>query len=251
MTKMRIIRMFLFLIVLFGINTLAMAQNEQFKALLFTGTTGYRHASIEAGVKAMQTMAEKHFFILEWTEDSTVFDTALNGSFDLMIFLNTSGDFLSEKGKTNLKMFVENGGGFVGIHGATASLENWPWYAEMIGAKFAGHPYVQTGIVTKNDVQHPSTYHIQEKWLWTDEWYVFTDLSDNMEVLLEVDESSYDPTHCWEEISGMGDSHPVAWVKKQGQGSVFYTALGHLPEAFSDELFLNHIMGGIYWVVNN
>lgn len=76
----------------------------------------------------------------------------------------------------------------------------------------------------------------------TDEWYEFGEaLTENQHVLIEVDESSY-----FTEV-GMGQFHPVAWYQEFDGGRSFYTALGHLEEAYSDKLLLDHIFSGIYW----
>jgi type 1 glutamine amidotransferase len=45
----------------------------------------------------------------------------------------------------------------------------------------------------------------------------------------------------------MGAVHPISWYHPYDGGRAFYTALGHIPATFSDQTFLDHIYGGIYW----
>jgi type 1 glutamine amidotransferase len=42
---------------------------------------------------------------------------------------------------------------------------------------------------------------------------------------------------------------PFAWCFSEGQGRVFYTALGHFPSAYEDVLLLGHLYGGLAWVL--
>ena len=44
-----------------------------------------------------------------------------------------------------------------------------------------------------------------------------------------------------------GDFHPISWYHNHDGGRSFYTALGHIPALYEDDLFLEHIYGGIYW----
>jgi hypothetical protein len=49
------------------------------------------------------------------------------------------------------------------------------------------------------------------------------------------------------EGKGMGAFHPISWYHDYDGGRAFYTALGHIGLTFSDQTFLDHIYGGIYW----
>jgi type 1 glutamine amidotransferase len=45
----------------------------------------------------------------------------------------------------------------------------------------------------------------------------------------------------------MGEDHPLVWCHERGGGRVFYTALGHAPEAYADPEFRAHLLGGLSW----
>jgi uncharacterized protein len=82
--------------------------------------------------------------------------------------------------------------------------------------------------------------------LWTDEWYEYKKPlnADDLKVLITIDEKTYDPKTG--QGTGMGD-HPMAWYHNYDGGRAFYTGLGHIGLVYSDQSFLDHLYGGIYW----
>lgn len=228
-------------------NLSTQAQNGQFKALVFSKTNGYRHQSIPDGVKAIKDLAQKHVFEVYSTEDASIFSKEGLSDFDVVILLSTTGDIFNESQKDAFQDFVNSGKGVVGIHSATDTEYEWEWYNKMIGAQFDNHPAQQTAQIRVVDNQHPSTYHLPQKWLCTDEWYAFKNFNDQVNVLLELNENSYDPGTKNGNPMGMGKFHPISWFHQFDGGRVFYTALGHVEAAFEEEAFLKHIYGGIWW----
>ncbi|MFZ4244351.1 ThuA domain-containing protein [Streptomyces griseoincarnatus] len=205
--------------------------------LVFTRTTDYRHESIPAGIAALRALGG---FGIQAHEDPAALEEPLD-RYATVVFLSTSGDVLTPAGRERLAAYVEGGGGFVGVHAAACTEYGWPYYGDLLGARFAGHPPVQPGRALVEDHDHPATRHLPPVWEVTDEWYDFrTSPRPSARVLLSADESSYDG-------GTMGDDHPLAWCRTQGEGRVFYTALGHTVEAYDDPLFRAHLRGGITW----
>jgi type 1 glutamine amidotransferase len=136
------------------------------------------------------------------------------------------------------------------VHAAAATEKKWSWYDRLIGRVFRIHPYVQTGVAVVADRDFPACAHLPNRWVWTDEWYEFEPpLADNLHTVLRVDESTYDPRKIWPggKAEGMGADHPVAWYHEFEGARVFVTALGHMPELYRDQRYLDHLYGGIYW----
>ncbi len=212
------------------------------RVLVFSRTAGFRHDSIEAGHAMFRDLHAAGDLIAELTESSERFSQASLESFDVVVFLNTTGDVLDDEQQIALQRFVERGGGFVGIHAATDTEYDWPWYGSMIGAYFAGHPHVQPALVRVEDHAHPATAGLPATWTHVDEWYDFdrNPRDGGHRVLMTVDEASY-------EGGAMGDDHPIAWCREVARGRSFYTALGHTPECFADPMFQAHIRGAIEW----
>ena len=62
---------------------------EPVRALLFSHSTGYRHASIEPGVAAIRAMAEREGIDLVASEDPAVFDSEALADTNVLILLST------------------------------------------------------------------------------------------------------------------------------------------------------------------
>lgn len=90
------------------------------------------------------------------------------------------------------------------------------------------------------NTEHPSTQYLPQQWVRYDEWYNFKDLNSDVDVLITIDEESYNGGE-------NGSYHPMAWAHEYDGGKAFYTGLGHTNEAFSEPAFLQHVLGGILY----
>jgi type 1 glutamine amidotransferase len=227
------------------------AQSSGMKALLFTKTAGFHHESINEGVEGIRALAERHSFDLEWQVMTNVFSDEGLKKFDVVIFLNTTGDVLNDKEQAAFERYIKNGGGWVGVHAASDTEYDWEWYTKMVGMMFKIHPAQQTAYLHVDDSNFPGMGRFPEKLLWTDEWYQYQQpaLSNDLHFLVSVDEKSYKPYAKWgeNEGKGMGDFHPISWYHNYDGGRAFYTGLGHIGAIYSDQTFLDHLYGGIYW----
>ncbi|MFD9433086.1 ThuA domain-containing protein [Streptomyces sp. NPDC060002] len=207
------------------------------RLFVYTRTTDYRHDSIPDAVTAVRGLDE---FAVDHTEDPTALEASLDG-YAAVVFLSTSGEVLTPAGQERLAGYVEAGGGFAGVHAAACTEYDWPYYGELLGARFARHPEYQPGKAVIEDHDHPATRSLPTVWDFTDEWYDFrANPRGRVRVLAVADESSYTG-------GGMGADHPLAWCREQGRGRVFYTALGHASQSYADPHFRAHLGGGIAW----
>ncbi len=214
---------------------------DETRVLVYSRTAGYRHRSIPAGIEAMRRLGDEHGFEVLATEDPALFTDESLADFDVVLFLSTTGDVLDEEGEGALERFVQGGGGWVGIHAASDTEFEWPWFAGLVGAYFKGHPPVQPARLAVLDRVHPSTCHLPPAWHRTDEWYDFRESpTSKVHVLATIDERSY-------EGGTMGHDHPIAWCHEYDGGRSWYTAGGHTEESFSEPEFLEHVAGGILW----
>ena len=136
------------------------------RILVFTKTEGFRHASIEPGIAALTQLATDAGFQLDATEDGASFTRANLGRYGAVVFLSTTGDVLDEPQQDALMEFLQAGGGFVGVHSASDTEYDWPWYGQLVGAYFDGHPTgpnVRAGTLTVVQEDHPSTVSLS--WL--------------------------------------------------------------------------------------
>lgn len=212
------------------------------KVLVFTKTAGFRHASIPAGIKAIQQLGKEHGFEVDTTENAAQFTEDSLAQYAAVIFLNTTGDVLDNRQETDFERYIQAGGGFVGIHAATDTEYEWPWYGKMVGAYFQDHPAgTAKAKLTVTDKNHPSTKELPDTWEHVDEWYNFKQMNKNTKVLMKVDEKTY-------QGGTMGD-HPISWYHDYDGGRAFYTELGHTEESYTEANFLKHVLGGIQYAI--
>jgi type 1 glutamine amidotransferase len=223
---------------------------EQFKVMVFTKTDGWHHKSQLEGVLALRKLAQKHFFELEWHEDASRINDKNLTQFDAIIFLSTTGNILSDEQQKSLEKFIQSGKGYVGVHSASDTEYDWPWYRKLVGRMFVIHPVNQTARVNVVNRNFPGVELMPDSFLWTDEFYQFSEPEvKGLNTILTVDETTYDPKADWGKIKGEGNGsfHPVSWYHEFDGGRSFYTALGHIPAIYEDDMFLSHLYGGIYW----
>lgn len=150
--------------------------------------------------------------------------------------------------KQSILEFVRGGKGIVGIHAATAALQNWPAYGEMMGAYYGGHIH-QEVVIQLDDPRHPVNACFEGKsWRINDEIYIPRQpySRQNLRVLLSLDlEQMADPGKRPD-----GD-YAISWVRPYGDGRVFYTTLGHAAETYWNPLFLRHLLAGIQFATGD
>ncbi|HEX2025280.1 MAG TPA: ThuA domain-containing protein [Actinomycetota bacterium] len=214
---------------------------QSYRALVFTKTAAFRHPSIDEAVAALQALAAERGFEMVHTEDAAAFSDPNLAGFDVVVFLLTTGDVLDAAQEAALQRFIRNGGGFAGVHAAADTEHGWPWYADLLGARFVTHPAPQAAVVRVEDRRHGSTGHLPASWGWVDEWYEFDrNPRRRVHVLATVSEATYDG-------GSMGSDHPVAWCHRFEGGRSWYTALGHPEESYADPAFRAHLAGGLAW----
>ncbi|GAB4011391.1 hypothetical protein GCM10028808_24820 [Spirosoma migulaei] len=218
--------------------------------LIFSKTNGFRHESIEPGIEALKKEGKARGWDVRTTENGAFFNDDYLSKFKTVVFLSTTGDILTPEQEKSFEKFIENGGGYVGIHAASDTEYGWDWYDHMLGTHFRDHPLYpehtpEAEVIT--DVRnHPTTKHLPAKFRRADEWYNFKQSvrgKDSIQVLLTLNEATYKAT--WPKA--MGGDHPISWTNVIGKGRVFYTGMGHMNETFTDKYAMPHIVAGIEW----
>ena len=212
------------------------------QVLVFSKTAGFRHASIPSGIAAVQALGTEHGFTVTSTESASAFTSSGLAAYDAVVFLNTTGDVLDAAQQAAFEEYIQQGGGFVGIHAAADTEYDWPWYGGLVGAYFESHPPgTPNGTVTAVDRAHPATSSLPLRWERTDEWYNYrTNPRGTVHVLATLDEQTYTG-------GTMGGDHPIAWCHAYEGGRSFYTGGGHTSASFSETFYLDHLWGGLAW----
>ena len=218
---------------------------ENKSILVFSKTAEFRHGSIEAGQVTLLKMGLENNIKVDTTEDASFFTEENLKQYAAVVFLNTTGDILDYGQQADFERYIQAGGGYVGIHAATDTEYDWKWYNKLAGAYFNGHPKVQEAKLNILEKNHPATKGINDPWTKTDEWYNFKNINPKINVLIEVDETSYKGG------SHQGEQHPMAWFHEFDGGRAFYTGMGHTDETFQDTTFLKHLLGGIRYAMGD
>ena len=213
-------------------------QND--KVLVFTKTTGYRHESIETGVETITELGKQNGFDVAHSEDANVFTEENLSQYQLVIFLNTTGDILNEGQQKTFEAYIKTGGNFMGIHSAADTEYDWPWYGRLVGAYFLDHPKKANAEVIKIDHSHLSCKYLPERWSRYDEWYNYKSINTDIHILLELDETTY-------RGGKNGIHHPITWYHEYDGGKAFYTGMGHTKESYTEPDFKKLLLGGILY----
>jgi type 1 glutamine amidotransferase len=207
------------------------AREPSLRALVFTKTTGYRHASIADGVSAIRRLGDEHGFHVDTTADAAKFNRANLARYDVVIFLSTTGTPITKRSERGaFERYIRTGGGFLGIHAASDTRGRWPWYERLVGARFKRHdPGVSARTVRVEDRKSAATRGLPAAWRRTDEWYEFR---ANPRASVHV-------------LASLNEARPLAWCHDYDGGRAVYTAMGHTQASFREPRYLSHLLGAI------
>ena len=149
---------------------------------------------------------------------------------DAVVFVHTTGELPIDRGA--LRRFVRRGGGLVGFHAATDAFQSWPGWERLIGGRFVRHdaPAVETVRVRR----HPAVRGVPRRFRMHEEYYRHEPgVAQRARVLAR-----------WGE-----ERRPLVWVRTPGRGRVFYDALGHFSQTWSDPRQEALVRSGLRWVL--
>ncbi len=217
------------------------------RVLVFSKTAGFRHSSIETGVATIRALGKEMGFDVDASEDAAVFTDRNLRRYRAVVFMSTTGDILNDTQQGAFERYIQAGGGWVGVHSATDTEYDWPWYNHLAGAYFTSHPNnpnVRSADFVTVDSTHGSTRGLPARWKRTDEFYNFKSIDPSIHVLVEIDEKSYE--------GGInGAHHPMSWYHDFDGGRAWYTAMGHTEETYTEAPFLTHLKGGLRYAMGS
>ncbi len=249
-------RALLFLLACLFLGLTAAAAPEP-RILVYTrnqaGKGLYVHDNIAASVAAIRKLGAENGFGVDVSDDPAVFADQSLKSYKALVFDNTNNEiFDTDAQKAAFQRYIRSGGGFVGIHSASGSMRQWPWFWTMLGGKFKRHARLQPFTVSVLDPQDPSTVHLPASFRWTDEFYYLDNLAPDLHVLLAGDPAALDdPAKNDYPGARFGHRAPLAWRHQFDGGREWYIALGHKPEHYSDPKLTRLILGGIVWAMGD
>ena len=232
------------------------------RVLLFEKINGFRDGpSVDAAHAAFVAMAQRKGWALVTTDKGAAFTPAVLRQFDAVVWNNISGDVLTLSQRRAFQSWMEAGGGFVGVHGSAGDpVYFWDWYVDgLLGARFLAHPMdpqFQTARVKLDDAAHPIARGLPGQWEANEEWYSFKNnpRATGSRIVATLDEGTYKPEGRGGMNLRMGD-HPIAWTRCIGTGTrrgrMFYSAIGHLPERYSDAPYVQMLEQAVAWAATS
>ncbi len=237
------------------------------RLLVFTKCRGYVHASIPSGARALELTGEKTgAFKATVSDDIACFEPDRLREFDGVCLMSALGEFFlpddldkltpeqqaaardkDTRLKENFYAWLRGGKALSAIHGGCYSFHDTPAFAELFGGAFDRHPWnaYEKIAVKLDDPQHPVVAAFGGCGLeLIDEGYQFKDPYSRrrVRVLYSLDLSRMDANK--PDLRADRD-FGLCWVKRFGQGRVFYSALGHNSEEFWNPTLLRHFLDGI------
>ncbi len=219
--------------------------------LIFSKTNGFRDdEQIKAANITLSERVKRGGRDVYVTENAAVFNPAQLAKFDVIALNSISGNVFLPEQRAAFKQWLERGGGVVALHGSGGDHEyDWDWYVKvMLGAQFIGHTskpnQFQPAIIRVVNRDNPAMTGLPSQWQRTDEWYAFDRIPTgyHTHILAVLDENSYHPAP--EQVMGL---HPIIWTRCIGRGRVFFSALGHKAETYSEAAHLKMIDGALDW----
>jgi len=241
----------IFCMVLFYVSSVLLTacsnkREGQPKVLVFSKTEGFRHESIPKRRQALLKMAKEHNFSVDTTENSASFTKENLSQYSAVVFLNTTGNVLDYEQQAAFEQYIQAGGGYVGVHAASDTEYNWPWYGKLVGTYFEEHPKVQPAkLKIHSDANFPVLDTLPNPWTHTDEWYNFKKQPPkDANILTQIDEDAY-------EGGSMGSNHPMVWYREFDGGRSFYMGVGHTEQSYSNSNVLAILEAGIKYAIGD
>ncbi len=243
------------------------------RLLCFTKSSGWEHSVVKLGPggapsvvdRAVTALGARGGFDVVCTKDGGVFTPARLAGFDAY-FLYTTGDLttpgtdgqppMPPGGKEALLAAVRGGRGLVGVHSASDTFHTAPGtpaglyvahgaavdpFIAMLGGEFVAHGREQAGRVRATDPRFPGMSAFAGGATRMGEWYSLKDFAPDMHVIMTLDTAGMEGTEY------RRAPYPVTWARRHGTGRVFYTALGHREEEWSDPALLGLLAGAVRW----
>ncbi len=226
--------------------------------LVFDKINGFDHGpAVDAATAAIKALGADLNWGVTVTDKGGVFNADSLAHFDLVVWNNNSGDVLTLSQREAFRNYMEQGGGFMGLHGAGGDFVYfWDWYVtELIGAQFIGHtmaPHFQDATLATEQPASGVGAQLPATWTLHDEWYSFRESprQSGASVVATLDETSYKPAMGGLSLA-MGDDHPIAWTRCVGAGRSFYSGIGHRPEVYDTAEVKRLLRNAMTWAAGD
>ena len=256
----------------------ASAESPRRKILFFSKSSGFEHSVISYkngtpsyAEKILLDLGSKNNWEFTFSKDGSKFSKDYLAQFDA-VFFYTTGDLCSEgtdknppmspEGKQALFNYVRDGKGFIGTHSASDTFhtanesqkgpdryanhgDKADDYVKFLGGEFIKHGAQQEASNKVINPKFPGFERVGSEFNFQEEWYSLKDFTPDIHVLTVIDAPSM-----------KGDEYkrppfPNTWARSEGKGRVWYTAMGHREDVWTNPTFQEILVGGIKWALGD
>lgn len=215
-----------------------------FTMLVYSKTLGFRHESIASGQAMLSEIADEHGFDVVFTETNEEFTIDGLSQYEIVFFLNTTGDVLNDTEQESYEEWMtEHDGAFAGVHSAADTESGWAFYSEVVGQYYDGHDACCPEANIEWDpaaLDHVTVRGLPSPWTRSEEWFHFDRTAEW---------SSKPGFQILGRVSLNGGTQPVSYLREWGNFRAFYTSLGQEGSTFIDTDVKQHVAAGILWAV--
>jgi type 1 glutamine amidotransferase len=203
------------------------------KVLLYTKSTGFVHGSTPIAAMAIAKALTPLGYVGETSADPTKFTPDGLSQYAAVVLIATAGEPFGTPGTTQIKALIDwvhGGGGLIAIENADHAYDNVADFVNLIGGDFNGHSAGNDTCILEGT--HPITSHLPATFMVNDEIYYTTKFRMDNQVIVRCG----------------NDKRPIAWVRQEGGGRVFYEALGHNDVQWTTPPLVDSlVVPGILW----
>jgi hypothetical protein len=167
---------------------------------------------------------------------------------------------MTPAGKEALFDYVRGGKGFIGTHAASDTFhtdneskkgpdryvnhgERADAYVRFLGGEFIKHGAQQMATNSVTNPRFPGFENVGATYAFQEEWYSLKDFRPDIHVLSVIDAPAM------KGIEYQRPPFPTTWARKEGKGRVWFTAMGHREDVWTNPIFQQILIGGIKWAL--
>ena len=183
--------------------------------------------------------------------------TALADAWFQALDVNRTGRLLQHDFALFALMIPKTTGGPAPPQGPDTQTGTWPAFNRMIGGYFKYHWLDPQKVTVKiDDPDSPLTAMFEGRPFDVhDEVYTMSAQSwsrENVRVLTSIDYDQMSPAdRALEDHPRADRDYGLSWIRREGQGRVFYEALGHSERIYANRLILEHLLAGMQYVLGD
>ncbi len=248
------------------------------KILFFSKSSGFEHPVISWKngqpsyvEKVLLELGPKQGWEFTFSKDGSKFSPEYLAQFDA-VFFYTSGDLCSEgtdkqpamtpAGKQALFDYVRGGKGFIATHSSSDSFhtaneskkgpdryanhgKDADPYVCFLGGEFIIHGAQQVATNKVIDPKFPGFEKVGDSFAFLEEWYSLKDFAPDLHCLTVIDAP---------QMKGSmynRPPYPTTWARAEGKGRVWFTAMGHREDVWTNPTMQQILIGGIRWALGD